>query len=155
MKKSAGIVLYKIDSEELHIFLVHPGGPIWKNKDLGSWSIPKGEFDDSEIPLVAAIREFEEETGTLLSGDFTELNPVKMKSGKRIYAWAHKSDIDPETISSNTFEMEWPPKSGKLQQFPEVDRGQWCTATEAIEKINPAQADFINQIEQLLRNDNL
>lgn len=146
MKQSAGILLYRKTNAQPEFLLVHPGGPFWKNKDLGTWSIPKGEFTDDEIAFDAAIREFEEETGIGLAGDFTELNPVKLKSGKTIYAWAHERDIDAGSIISNTFEMEWPPRSGKFQSFPEVDKAGWFTAVVALEKINPAQAAFISEV---------
>ena len=123
LKKSAGILLYKRIRNQLFVLLVHPGGPFWKNKDKGHWSIPKGEFNDKERAFDAAIREFEEETGTQLEGSFTELSPVKLKSGKVVYAWALEKDMDANTIVSNTFEIEWPPKSGRLQSFPEIDKG--------------------------------
>jgi predicted NUDIX family NTP pyrophosphohydrolase len=146
MKKSAGILLYKLTHSELCIFLVHPGGPFWKNKDLGSWSIPKGEFSDDEEPLDAAIREFEEETGITLEGQFTELRAVKLKSGKLIYAWALSQEVDDSAIKSNTFDMEWPPGSGKMTSFPEVDQAKWFPVGEALEKINPAQAALIHEL---------
>lgn len=146
MKKSAGILLYKKVKKEIFIFLVHPGGPFWKNKDAGSWSIPKGEFTDNEEPLNAAKREFAEETGTALKGIFTELKPVKMKSGKFIYAWSLEGDIDISSVQSNTFEIEWPPKSGTMKSFPEIDKAAWFSVQEALQKINIAQASFIEQI---------
>ena len=145
-KQSAGILLYKETDDGLLFFLVHPGGPFWKNKDLGAWSIPKGEFADGENPLDAAVREFHEETGTKLQGAFTPLDPVKLKSGKTVYAWAIEGDINAENITSNTIDIEWPPKSGKMLTIPEVDKGGWFTASEAIEKMNPAQANFIIQL---------
>ena len=149
-KQSAGILLYKSD-KTLQVFLVHPGGPFWKNKDAGAWSIPKGEFADDEKALDAAIREFEEETGTKLSGDFIELMPVKQKSGKIIYAWAVKGDIDASAIQCNTFEIEWPPHSGKLQSFAEIDKGEWFFTDEAKQKINPSQAALVDElIEKIL-----
>lgn len=146
IKKSAGIVLYKRLEGQLHFLLVHPGGPFWKNKDAGAWSVPKGEFSDDEDPLKAAIREFREETGVLLEGNFTELVPVRLKSGKKIFAWAHQGDLDAAAIKSNTFEMEWPPRSGRSISVPEVDRAQWLHVQAAIEKINPAQADLLLQV---------
>jgi predicted NUDIX family NTP pyrophosphohydrolase len=146
LKKSAGILLYKRIQNQLFVLLVHPGGPFWKNKDMGHWSIPKGEFNNEENAFDAAIREFEEETGTRLEGSFTELSPVKLKSGKVVYAWALEKEMDTNTIVSNTFEMEWPPKSGRLQSFPEIDRGQWFTVDEALEKINKEMGDFILQL---------
>lgn len=146
LKKSAGILLYKRINKQLFILLVHPGGPFWKNKDAGCWSIPKGEFGDEENAFDTAIREFEEETGTRLDGDFMELVPVKLKSGKTVYAWALENDIDADTVESNTFEMEWPPKSGTSKSFPEIDRAEWFTVEVALEKINTAMADFILQL---------
>ncbi|MDP9077571.1 MAG: NUDIX domain-containing protein [Bacteroidota bacterium] len=147
--QSAGILLYRKAGSQLQIFLVHPGGPFFKNKDLGAWSIPKGEFSDNEEPLAAAKREFEEETGKKVDGDFIELNPVKLKSGKKVYAWAVEGDINHETISSNLFEMEWPPKSGKKQSFPEIDRAGWFEVDEAKLKINVSQAAFIEELTAL------
>ena len=145
-KQSAGILLYKFDNI-LQVFLVHPGGPFWKNKDAGSWSIPKGEFTDEEQALDAAIREFEEETGTKISGDFIELVPIKQKAGKIIYAWAVKGEIDASTIKCETkIQMEWPPKTGKHISFPEVDKGEWFTVEAAKQKINPSQAALINEL---------
>lgn len=149
IKKSAGIVLYKRQEGHLHFLLVHPGGPFWKNKDAGAWSIPKGEFSDDEDPLEAAIREFREETGVLLEGDFKELVPVRLKSGKKIFAWAHEGDMDAAAIESNTFEMEWPPRSRRSISVPEVDRAEWLPLHGAIEKINPAQADLLLQVVAL------
>ena len=130
----------------MQVFLVHPGGPFFKNKDLGAWSIPKGEFLDDEEPLIAAKREFEEETGQAVDGHFIFLNPVKLKSGKKVYAWAVEGDINHETIISNLFEMEWPPKSGKKQSFPEIDRAGWFEVDEAKLKINAAQGAFIEEL---------
>jgi len=150
MKKSAGILLYKFIDKTIFFLLVHPGGPFWKNKDLESWSIPKGEFTEDENPLDAAKREFYEETGFKLESesetDFIELDSVKLKSGKTIFAWALEFDIDATLVKSNDFEMEWPPKSGKQQSFPEVDKAEWFQTEHALKKINPAQADFIVQI---------
>ena len=150
MKKSAGILLYKFTDKTIFFLLVHPGGPFWKNKDLESWSIPKGEFTDHEDALEAAKREFHEETGFKLEeeseNDFIALEAVKLKSGKTILAWALEFDIDVTLVKSNDFEMEWPPKSGKLQSFPEIDRAEWFQTEHALKKINPAQADFIVQI---------
>jgi predicted NUDIX family NTP pyrophosphohydrolase len=148
-KQSAGILLYRIKSE-LEVFLVHPGGPFFKNKDAGSWSIPKGEFLDDEDSLIAAKREFEEETGAHIDGEFMELDAVKLKSGKVIYAWALQGDINADTIKSNTFDMEWPPKSGKQQAFPEIDRAAWFTVNEAGIKLNVAQVPLIKQLQALL-----
>jgi len=150
MKQSAGLLLFKFVDKTVFFFLVHPGGPFWKNKNLESWSIPKGEFTNDENPLDAAKREFYEETGFKFESesesDFIELDSVKLKSGKTIFAWALEFDIDATLIKSNEFEMEWPPKSGKQQSFPEVDRAEWFQTEHALKKINPAQADFIVQI---------
>jgi predicted NUDIX family NTP pyrophosphohydrolase len=145
LKKSAGILLYKKTDNGIQFLLAHPGGPFWKNKDEGAWSIPKGEFDDDENALDAAKREFEEETGTSISGDFLPLNPVKLKSGKVISAWALESDFDVNILKSNLFEMEWPPKSGSMHSFPEIDRVCWFYTDGALEKINEAQRDFIRE----------
>ena len=150
-KKSAGILAYRTVKKTMEFFLVHPGGPFWKNKDAGAWSIPKGEFEEDEDPLTAAKREFKEETGQVISGNFIPLSPVKQKSGKIIQAWAVEADIDAENIKSNLFEMEWPPRSGKKQEFPEVDRAEWFTADTAKEKINPAQAALIDELLILLK----
>jgi predicted NUDIX family NTP pyrophosphohydrolase len=146
-KQSAGILLFRENKAGLEVFLVHPGGPFWKNKDEGVWSIPKGELNEHEESLPAAIREFFEETGVLLSGEFIPLNPVRLKSGKKVFAWALEKDIDAENILSNNFEIEWPPKSGKMQSFPEVDRGEWFTVAQAKKKINDVQVAFINELE--------
>ena len=146
MKQSAGILLYKIINGDVQVFLAHPGGPFWKNIDLGAWSIPKGEFTDDENPLEAAIREFEEETGTKPHGNFIELDSVKLKSGKTIYAWALEKDLGATSIKSNEFEIEWPPKSGKITSFPEIDKAEWFSVDIALTKINPGQADLILQL---------
>jgi predicted NUDIX family NTP pyrophosphohydrolase len=150
-KKSAGILLYRIKNSQLECFLLHPGGPFFKNKDLGSWTIPKGEIDEHEDPLAAAVREFEEETGTRLDGEFVPLKPIKQKSGKLVYAWAVQGDIDASTIKCNTFEMEWPPKSGKFKSFPEVDRGEWFSIPNASTKILAAQQPLLQELVQLLK----
>src|SRR5687767_5569992 len=150
-KKSAGILLYKVEDDLLKIFLVHPGGPFWAKKDNGAWTIPKGEFDDNEDPLNAAKREFEEETGTKLSGKFIALNPVKQKSGKTVYAWALEGDIDPAKIKSNEFEIEWPPGSGKMKSFPEIDKAAWFEANEATKKIIEAQSSLIHQLKAVVK----
>lgn len=150
MKQSAGILLYRKADNVLQVFLVHPGGPFFKNKDAGAWSIPKGEFRDDEEPLVAAKREFEEETGQAVSGGFIPLGSVKLKSGKIVHAWAVEGDIDHETIVSNTFEIEWPPRSGKRMMVPEIDRAGWFDLTFARQKINEAQAKFIDRLASLV-----
>src|SRR6202012_3543265 len=145
-KQSAGILLYRKTDGEVQVFLVHPGGPFFKNKDAGAWSIPKGEFLDDEDPLAAAKREFEEETGQAIDGNFIRLEPVTLKGGKTVHAWAVDGDINHETICSNTFEMEWPPKSGKKQSFPEIDRAGWFDIDIAKVKINDAQSALIDDL---------
>jgi len=149
-KKSAGILLYRLKNRVLEVLLVHPGGPFWAKKDFGSWSIPKGEFTDGENALEAAKREFREEVGVEFSGEFIELSPIKHKSGKLVFAWASERDIDARLIKSNTFEMVWPPKSGKRQQFPEIDRGEWFSVPEAKLKINENQAALIDELANKL-----
>jgi predicted NUDIX family NTP pyrophosphohydrolase len=146
MKKSAGILVYRFYSGELEVFLVHPGGPFWKNKDDGAWSIPKGEYAEDEDPLEAAKREFEEETGIVCDGKFITLDPIKQKGGKMVSAWALEKHIDAKSIKSNLFSMEWPPKSGKMQEFPEVDKAAWFGLNDAKQKINPSQAALIDQL---------
>ena len=147
-KQSAGIVLYRRVNNLFQIFLVHPGGPFFSNKDDGVWSIPKGEFVDGEEALAAAKREFEEETGQRIEGEFIELGSVTQKSGKKVFAWALEGDIDAETIFSNTFEMEWPPRSGKKQTFPEIDKAAWFDVDTAKVKINEAQVELIDRLIQ-------
>lgn len=151
--QSAGILLYRKTGEELQVFLIHPGGPFFKNKDAGAWSIPKGEFLDDEEPLSAARREFQEETGQAVDGNFIELKPVRLKSGKTVHAWAVEGDINHETVFSNLFEMEWPPGSGKKQSFPEIDRAGWFALDEARIKLNPAQVGFVDELIKLVLID--
>lgn len=148
-KQSAGILLYRIKSEP-EVFLVHPGGPFFARKDLGVWSIPKGEFDHTETAMDAAKREFEEETGKVLDGEFVQLKPVTQKSGKVVHAWAIEGDIDAENIVSNTFEMVWPPNSGKMKEFPENDKGGWFTIDEAKIKINERQIPLLNELNTII-----
>lgn len=145
-KQSAGILLYRKTVLGLQVFLVHPGGPFFKNKDDGSWSIPKGEYLPDEDALTAAKREFQEETGHEITGDFIVLSSIKQKGGKTVQAWAVEGNIDAENIRSNTFEIEWPPRSGKKQTFDEIDRGAWFDITIAKIKINPAQAALIDEL---------
>lgn len=149
-KRSAGILAYRHRPDGPEFFLVHPGGPFWKNKDDGAWSIPKGEIDPDEDPLTAAQREFEEETGFRIDGTFTPLTPVKITSGKVIEAWAIEHDLDTSAIKSNTFEIEWPPRSGKKQAFPEIDRAAWLSAAEALHRINKGQIPLIAQLLKTL-----
>lgn len=146
IKKAAGLLVYRDMGDQVEFFLVHPGGPLNAKKDEGAWSIPKGEFDDDENSLTAARREFEEETSFKIAGDFFELKPVKQKGGKLVYAWAVEADVDADAIKSNTFKMEWPPKSGKMAEFPEVDRASWFNVKTAKQKINPAQAALIDEL---------
>jgi len=146
MKTSAGILLYKKTGNGLAVFLVHPGGPFFARKDGGAWSIPKGELDEGEDALDAAKREFEEETGCRPEGPFFPLSPIKQKGGKTVLSWAAQDDCDADAIRSNTFTMEWPPKSGRMQEFPEVDRAGWFTIEEARMKINPAQTALVDEL---------
>jgi predicted NUDIX family NTP pyrophosphohydrolase len=150
-KQSAGILLYRTNNHVLEVLLVHPGGPYFKNKDEASWSIPKGEFLGDEESLTAAKREFEEETGKLIDGDFIELGSIKQKNGKVVYAWAVEGDIDEKTIFSNTCEIEWPPGSGKKLTIPEIDRAAWFDPEIAKRKINPAQAELIDRLAAILK----
>jgi predicted NUDIX family NTP pyrophosphohydrolase len=149
-KQSAGVLAYKTVEGRLLVFLVHPGGPFWAKKDIGAWSIPKGEFADDEDGLIAARREFAEETGQTVDGPFHELTPCRQKAGKLIRAWAVESEVD-ENVTSNEFEMEWPPRSGKKQMFPEVDRAAWFTLDEARERINPGQRPLLDELANLMR----
>jgi predicted NUDIX family NTP pyrophosphohydrolase len=146
MKTSAGIVLYRRKDNFIEIFLVHPGGPFWKGKDKGAWSIPKGEFTREEDALTVAKREFQEETGQSVQGDFQELKPVQQKGGKMVYAWAVEGHVDANNIVSNTFKQEWPYKSGKWITIPEVDKAGWFCVEEAKEKMNAAQVAFIEEL---------
>lgn len=145
-KQSAGIVLYRKHESDFEVFLVHPGGPFWANKDLGAWSFPKGEYSETEDPLSVAKREFLEETGSGVDGEFKALAPVKQRGGKVVSLWAVEGDIDPETIRSNSFEMEWPPRSGKKAEFPEVDRAGWYSVTEARQKLNAGQVPALDEL---------
>lgn len=151
-KLSAGIIVYRQNTyNQFEVLLVHPGGPFFKNKDDGAWSIPKGEYTEGEDALSAAKREFTEETGNILpSGEFIPLLPVKIKSGKVITVWAVKADFTKPLIYSNNFEIEWPPRSGKKQSFPEIDKAEWFTLKEAAHKINLGQTDLIKQLAILV-----
>ncbi|MFI5186941.1 MAG: NUDIX domain-containing protein [Chitinophagales bacterium] len=150
LKQSAGILLFRIKKREPEVFLCHPGGPIYKNKDAGIWTIPKGEFNEGEEPLAAAKREFREETGSEINGSFISLDPVKYKDGRKIvYAWAVEGDIDAGSIQSNSFPLEWPPKSGKYIDVPEIDRGEWFSAEVARQKI---LSSLLPLLEELLKN---
>jgi predicted NUDIX family NTP pyrophosphohydrolase len=151
VSRSAGILLYRLRDGAPEVLLVHPGGPFWANKDDGAWSIPKGEHGEDEDPRAAALREFEEETGTAPPpAALADLGSVRLKSGKQVAAWAVEGDLDPETIHSNTFELEWPPRSGRMQTVPEVDRAGWFGLEEASAKLNPAQGAFLDRLRDLL-----
>lgn len=152
MKQSAGLLIYRYQKEQLQVLLVHPGGPFWKNKNAGAWSIPKGEYNENEEGLHAAIRETKEETGYQFSGNFIPLKPIKLKSGKVVHAWALESDFDTTTLSSNFFPFQWPPRSGKMIDIPEVDRAEWFTTEQAKDKINPAQWNLIEQLLERISN---
>ncbi|GAC1591252.1 MAG: NUDIX domain-containing protein [Ginsengibacter sp.] len=149
MKRSAGLLVYRRNLLLPQVFLVHPGGPFWKSKNLGSWTIPKGEFID-EDPLLAAIREFSEETGQKIYGKFIELIPVRQSGSKIVYAWAIEGNVDENTIVSNNVEMLWPPNSEKKIIFPEVDKGKWFDFKKAKQMILKGQVDLLNQLEKLL-----
>jgi predicted NUDIX family NTP pyrophosphohydrolase len=138
--------MYRRRAGTLEVFLVHPGGPFWARKDAGAWSIPKGEIDPTEEPLAAARREFAEETGLAAEGAFRPLAPVTQAGGKIVQAWAVEGDLDPSALQSNTFSIEWPPRSGRQRTFPEVDRAAWFSLAVAREKINPAQAALLDEL---------
>lgn len=145
--------MYRVQRGQLEVFLVHPGGPFWAKKDHGSWSIPKGEFSPDEDPLAAAQREFEEETGCLANGPFIPLAAITQRGGKQVHAWAVEGDCDPAQVRSNTFTLEWPPKSGRQQEFPEVDRAEWFSVPVALEKILPGQRDFVIELARFHNGD--
>lgn len=151
MASSAGLLMYRVDTRGTEVLLAHPGGPFWARKDEGAWTLPKGELAEGEDALVGARREFEEETGHCPQGPFGELGEVRLKSGKRIQAWAFAGGFDPAQLRSNTFEVEWPPRSGRLQSFAEVDRVAWFTLQEARVKLLPAQVPFLDRLAQALR----
>jgi predicted NUDIX family NTP pyrophosphohydrolase len=146
MKRSAGILVYRQDDDGLRVLLAHPGGPFWRNKDAGAWTIPKGEIVEGEDPLAAAIREFQEETGIGLSGDFQPLGEIKQKGGKVVHAWALEGDVDARAIKSNMFEIEWPPRSGRKQLVPEIDHADWFDLAEARQKILPSQMPLLDRL---------
>ncbi len=149
-KASAGLLMYRRREGTLEVFLVHPGGPFWSEKDLGAWSIPKGEYVPDEDPLSAAKREFAEETGLQPGKDFTELTPATQAGGKVVRAWASEGDADPAAITCNTFSMEWPPRSGRQQTFPEVDRAAWFPIEEAKQRILKGQAALLVELQRIL-----
>jgi predicted NUDIX family NTP pyrophosphohydrolase len=143
------LLLYRICDSGIEVLLVHPGGPLWAKKDLGAWSIPKGEADSTEDLLTCALREFTEETGWTATGPFTQLQPIK-QTGKLVYAWAALGDGDASTIASNAFRLEYPPKSGRFREFPEVDKAEWFNLESAREKILKSQLPLLNQLEALI-----
>ena len=150
-RKSAGLLVYRRKNASVEVFLVHPGGPFWKGKEAGAWSIPKGEFAEDEEPLIAAVREFKEETGQEINGQFIELKTIQQKGGKLVYAWAVEGKVNTENIVSNSFKMEYPYKSGKWITVPEVDKAAWLPVEEAREKINPAQAELLDDLLRKLK----
>lgn len=145
-KRSAGILLYRHRSDEPEVFLVHPGGPFWTQKDLGAWTIPKGEYADTEEPLAAAVREFQEETGFPIQGPFLELGVIRQASGKLVSGWAVEGDCDPEKLVSNSCQVEWPPRSRRMIEVPEVDRGAWFSIDEARRRIISTQTPFLDSL---------
>ena len=149
-KRSAGLLLYRRGARGLEVLLVHPGGPFWRAKDQGAWSLAKGEIDPGEEPAACALREFEEETGTRLEGEPAPLGEVRQAGGKTVIGFALEGDLDADAIRSITFELEWPPRSGRRQSYPEVDRAAWFTLDEAREKLNAAQAAFLDRLAALL-----
>jgi len=149
-KRSAGMLLYRRRNEILEVFLVHPGGPFWAKKDLGAWSLPKGEYGDGEDPLDAARREFEEETGFPAPLNAVDLGEVKQAAGKVVTAWAAEGDCDPDKLVSNRCQVEWPPRTGRMIDIPEVDRGGWFTIVEAQERILKSQQPFLERLARKL-----
>jgi predicted NUDIX family NTP pyrophosphohydrolase len=146
-RRSAGILLYRRGAAGVEVLLVHPGGPFWAKKDLGAWSIPKGEHDDGEDARACALREFAEETGEALPpGELADLGTVRQRGGKVVQAWAAEGDLDADAVRSNTFTLEWPPRSGQTREFPEVDRAAWFALAEARERINPGQAELLDRL---------
>ena len=150
MKKSAGLLMYRQQAGVLQVLLAHPGGPFWQGKDDGAWTLPKGEYQDAEEPLAAAQREFAEETGCTAAAPFISLGEIVQKSGKRIVAWAFAGEFEPALLRCNTFEMEWPPRSGRRQSYPEIDRVEWLGLEAAGRKINPAQRPLLTRLEKAL-----
>jgi predicted NUDIX family NTP pyrophosphohydrolase len=142
--------MFRRQDVTIEVFLVHPGGPYWTRKDLGAWSIPKGEYMPDEDPFEAAKREFQEETGLSAKGEFQELTEIRQKGGKYVKAWAFEGDCDPQAVHSNTFTMEWPPRSGRQQEFPEIDQAGWFTIERAREKILKSQLPLLEEIERIL-----
>ncbi|HAR95222.1 MAG TPA: NUDIX hydrolase [Deltaproteobacteria bacterium] len=148
--QSAGILLYRLTKGRLEVFLAHPGGPFWAKKDRGAWTIPKGEFEANEEPITAAVREFFEETGAQVHGPFIPLGSVRQRSGKVVSVWAAEWDLDPQRLKSNSFSLEWPPKSGRQQEFPEVDKAAWFSVEEGRMKMHSGQLSFIERLQGIL-----
>jgi predicted NUDIX family NTP pyrophosphohydrolase len=148
-KLSAGLLMFRRRDDRIEVLLVHPGGPFWAKKDLGAWSLPKGEYAEGEDPLAAARREFEEETGVRPEGEFLSLGQVRQAGGKVVSGWAFEGDLDPASLKSNTFTLEWPPKSGKMRDFPEVDRAGWFSIEESGEKILPGQVGLLEALVKI------
>jgi len=144
--------MYRRRNDRLEYLLVHPGGPFWAKKDQGAWTIPKGEIEAGEDPLAAAKREFEEELGFVAAGEFIQLAPIKQKSGKVVHAWAFEGDCEPSALKSNTFTIEWPPRSARMMEFPEVDRAEFFPIEIATQKINPAQISFLEETQRKLES---
>lgn len=153
-KISAGLLMFRREAGELQVLLAHPGGPFFRQKDAGAWTIPKGELNDGEDPQQAALREFAEETGVVPTGDLIALTPIKQKGGKVVHAWGVEGNCDPSRLTSNTFTIEWPPKSGQQQEFPEIDRAEFFDLATAKLKINPAQVSLLEELQaQLSQGD--
>jgi predicted NUDIX family NTP pyrophosphohydrolase len=154
MQVSAGLLMFRRSGSDLELFLVHPGGPFWAKKDAGAWSIPKGLVDQNEDKLAAAQREFTEETSLVASGPFIDLGMVRLKSGKLVHAWAFAGDCNPSEIRSNTFEIEWPPRSKRMKEFPEIDQARFFSVREARQRINQSQVPFIDRLMQTVTTEN-
>jgi len=151
-KRSAGLLMYRRQNLQLEVFLVHPGGPFWAKKDLGAWSVPKGGYEDDEPALDAARREFQEETGFAAEGTFLELGEIQQAGGKVVSAWAFEGDCDPDALNSNHCHVEWPPRSGRMIEIPEVDRGAWFSIVDARQHILKTQAPFLDRLLRLLHS---
>ena len=149
-KKSAGLLMYRLRKHEVEVFLVHPGGPFWAKKDLGAWTIPKGGYEEDELPIAAAKREFQEETGFTAQGEFLELGVVQQARGKLVSAWGFAGDCDPTELTSNLCHVEWPPRSGRMLEIPEVDRGAWFSLADGRQRILKTQAPFLDRLARLL-----
>ena len=152
-KRSAGLIMYRMHLGALEVFLIHPGGPFWANKDKGAWSIPKGEYSEGEPPLEAAQREFQEETSFTAAGIFLELGTIKQAGGKIVTAWAFEGDCDPANLRSNVYQAEWPPRSGRRVEFPEADRAQWFSIPEAREHILKSQEPLLDALCRVFHFD--